>query len=176
MLKHFFSLRRWPTRLYLVLALVACLSWLALCCKRHPYGSGSANRKIVREAPSAKEGHTQLSEQTGAAPQMTQTNALQYLAETGDGQSLAAAISEAEYAINRIERPSAAPDADLYEASNPEQALQVLFANNRVDVRSTDEQKWQLGLQLKGYGYGNQLDAAPPITSRRVKGNRIEYE
>ena len=42
-------------------------------------------------------------------------------------------------------------------------------------MRSNGEHKWQIALKLKSYGYGKEVVDVPPIISRQVKENRIEY-
>src|ERR1700731_1105141 len=38
------------------------------------------------------------------------------------------------------------------------------------------DQAWSMALRLKACGYGRQLVDVPPVVSRQVKENRIEYE
>jgi hypothetical protein len=59
--------------------------------------------------------------------------------------------------------------------------LNAWFGEEGATIRPTGserehEQAWQLGFKLKAYGYGEQLQDVPPIVSRQVNGNRIEYQ
>ncbi|MEY2520290.1 MAG: hypothetical protein QOF24_2049 [Verrucomicrobiota bacterium] len=108
--------------------------------------------------------------------------AADYLVETGDGQSLMRALTAARFGLQWQEH---APGDDKtgggYFAMSHDQDLNAWFAGDGVTVRSTlpemkRGQAWSMALRLQAYGYGKQLVDAPPIVSRQVKENRIEYE
>ena len=102
--------------------------------------------------------------------------AVKHLQQQGTFTSLAAAITTATYSINRVNsvgRVTSAHNEAAYEAVNSKQALRAIFTGGGVRVHSSGEQKWQLGLRLKGYGYGKQLRR---VVSGEMKtqGSRIE--
>jgi hypothetical protein len=102
--------------------------------------------------------------------------AITQLKQEGTYDSLAGAMATATYSINRVNRINRAPLPDregAYEAVNPAQSLQTVFTNDGVRVRSSGARKWQVGLRLKGYGYGEQLRHVAS-GEMKTQGNRIE--
>jgi hypothetical protein len=62
-----------------------------------------------------------------------------------------------------------------------DQNLNAWFGDEGVTIRPTlpetkRDQVWRIDLRLKAYGYGKDLADVPPVTSREVKGNRVQYE
>ena len=105
-----------------------------------------------------------------------------YLDQTSDGQSLMQALTVARFGLQWQEhQPGDASTAGGYLGMSHEQNLNAWFDADGVTVRSTlseanRDQAWSAALRLKAYGYDKGLVAVPPIASRRVKENRIEYE
>ncbi|PZR76716.1 MAG: hypothetical protein DLM73_01760 [Chthoniobacterales bacterium] len=100
--------------------------------------------------------------------------AIKVLKAEGSYESLAEAMAAAKYAISPSTRAPTGSETGAYEASNPAQGLQTSFTGKEVRVVSNGEQKWQIGLELKGYGRGETL---MDVTTGPMKalGNRIEY-
>ncbi len=68
-----------------------------------------------------------------------------------------------------------------YLGLSHDQNLKVWFDDQGMTVRPTlseekRDQAWSTVVRLTAYGYGKQLVDIPPIVSRMVKANRIEYE
>jgi len=99
--------------------------------------------------------------------------AIEHLKQQGAYDSLAAAMDAAVYAIDRTDRGPDDGHEGAYGAANPANALQTSFSADAVRVRSTGAEPWQLGLRLKGYGYGEDVVGLMPGTMR-AQGNRIE--
>jgi hypothetical protein len=105
-----------------------------------------------------------------------------YLQETADGQSLMQALTAARFALQWQEyAPGASKSSGGYLGMSHDQDLKAWFAEDGVTVRPTvskgeQAQAWQLAFRLRAYGYGDELVAGPPIVSRQVKENRIEYK
>jgi hypothetical protein len=117
-----------------------------------------------------------------AALQLTGKAASDYLAQTRDGQLLMHAVTAARFGLRWQEH---APDDNKtgggYLGMSHEQNLKAWFDAEGLTMRPTvaeaeREQAWSMALRLRAYGYGNQLVDVPPIVSRQVKENRIEYE
>jgi uncharacterized delta-60 repeat protein len=109
--------------------------------------------------------------------QLTGREASEYLSQNNDGQSLMQALTAARFGFRWQERALSGEDRGGYVAINDEQNFSASFdADGEAYVRSNGEQKWQARLKLKSYGYGKQMVDVPPIVSRQVKENRIEYE
>ena len=110
-------------------------------------------------------------------------NAQEYLEQTGESKSLKAAVTAARFGLTWQKR---APFGDVvrgggYLGISHDQNLNAWFDDEGVTIRPTlpkqkQEAAWRMHMRLKAYGYGKNLQAAPPIVSRQVKGNRIEYE
>lgn len=101
--------------------------------------------------------------------------AQEYLRETEPGKSLLQAIIATRF---RLQKNS---DSDSYLAMSHVQNLNALFGADGATVRPTVSQDdaasvWQMEMRLKKYGYGKDLIPAPPVVSRQVKENRIEYQ
>ena len=94
------------------------------------------------------------------------------LAQQGDLDSLSEAVTTDQYLIKpvRAQRPN---NEGAFHAVNSAQAMRAFFTPDRTIVTSTGEEKWQIGLRLKGYGYDNHLERvrAGEITTQ---GNRVE--
>jgi hypothetical protein len=105
-----------------------------------------------------------------------------YLEQNIDGQSLNHALQAARFGLQWQEHaPGDTETGGGYLGMSHEQNLRAWFGQDGVTVRPTlpeekRDQTWTTALRLKAYGYGQQLADAPPIISREVKENRIEYE
>jgi len=120
-------------------------------------------------------------ERTTAQRHLVGAAARAYLKEPGEGQSLMDAITKAQFGLKSQLRGPSGETGSGYLGMSHVQNLNAWFAEDGVVVRPTvaEEKRqsaWHLKMQLKGYGYGNDLMAAPPIVSSHVKDNRIEYE
>ena len=108
--------------------------------------------------------------------------ARRYLEETGEGQSLMEALTAARFGLQwRQHAPSESTGASGYLGMSHEQDLNAWFDEEGVTLRPTipDDKRdegWTMAFRLCAYGYGNEVVAVPPIVSRKVKGNRIEYQ
>jgi hypothetical protein len=117
-----------------------------------------------------------------AKVQLSGAQARVYLEQSDDGKSLAQAITAARFSL--VWEESARGESNAgggYLGMSHEQNLHAWFAQDGVTVRPTlpDEKRdqgWTATLRLKSWGYGTQLTGVPPITSRTVNQNRIEYE
>jgi hypothetical protein len=113
--------------------------------------------------------------------QLSGDAAQHYLGESRDGQSLMQAVMAARFGLKAQDRsPFDAQSGAGYLAISHDQDLNAWFSENGVTVRPTlpetkHNQVWKMELRLKAYGYGNELADVPPVTSREVKGNRVEY-
>jgi hypothetical protein len=137
----------------------------------HGRGRGVGDQKVEQKAKMPRTSRPMLQ---GAA-------ARQYLQEPGEGQSLMQAITVARFGLKSQEHGPFGEPGSGYLGTSHEQNLNAWFAGDGVTVRPTVAESeragaWHLELRLKAYGYGNELVAAPPIVSQRVKDNRIEYE
>jgi hypothetical protein len=85
---------------------------------------------------------------------------------------LQAAIQAARYHV----RPVAATSAKL-EAHNPAQQFRATFTGEQAQFQaaSSCQQPWQLGLKLKGYGYGTQLQTVS-AGELSTQANRVEIK
>jgi hypothetical protein len=108
--------------------------------------------------------------------------AADYLVETGDGRSLMRALTAARFGLQWQEHaPGDSKAAGGYLGMSHDQDLNAWFADDGVTVRpalpeTKRDQAWSVVLRLQAYGYGKPLVDAPPIVSRQVKENRIEYQ
>src|SRR6267378_4225053 len=180
--RSFINPRISPGRLLLTIAVVACLGGLVVFLFRH---SVPAVNSVVG-AP----GITQNSRaKKDSPPQLTGEKARQYLEQTTEGQSLMRALTAARFGLKWEERSPFGSPTNLslsnrgggYFGMSHVQNLNAWFDEEGATIRPTvpeeeRAQAWQLGLRLKGYGYGAQMQTAPPIVARNVKENRIEYE
>lgn len=107
--------------------------------------------------------------------------AREYLTQNGDGRALMEAVTAARFGLRWQEHgPAEKEKGDGYLGLSHDQNLNAWFDGDGVTVRpmlpeAKREQGWSMALRLKSYGYGKQLVDAPPVTSREVKGNRVEY-
>jgi hypothetical protein len=121
------------------------------------------------------------SERTSAPQQMKAEEARKYLKQTGEGQSLMAALTAARFGLKwQGHAPFGGESGSGYLGMSHNQNLNAWFDEEGATIRPTVPEKeraqaWQLGLRLKAYGYGARMQAAPPIVSRQVKVSRIEY-
>jgi hypothetical protein len=108
--------------------------------------------------------------------------ASEYFFQTNDGQSLTQALTAVRFGLQWQEHaPGDSKTAGGYLGMSHEQGLSAWFADNGVTVRPTLPEKkrelaWSTALRLKACGYGKQLADVPPVVSRQVKENRIEYQ
>ena len=133
-------------------------------------GSSSMNRAQTRIEPE----HPPL--------KLSGDAARRYLEETGEGQSLMGAVTAARFGLEwRQHAPGESTGASGYMGMSHEQDLNAWFDEEGMTVRPTlrddkRDEAWSMAFRLSAYGYGNEVVAAPPIVSRKVKGNRIEYQ
>jgi hypothetical protein len=131
-------------------------------------GAASENKKI--------------SQQKRSAVQFSGEKARDYLTQTSDGQSLLQALTAARFGLKWQEHPPGGQTGGAgYLGLSHDQNLKVWFDDHGMTVRPTlSEEKpgqaWSTVVRLTAYGYGKQLVDIPPIVSRMVKANRIEYE
>lgn len=163
-----------PSSLVVPVTLALCVALLTL----------TVSHRSVPDAPAAVPGKVAAKangEQVRAPKQIVGEEARQYLQQPGEGQSLMQAIATARFGLQGQERGPFGEAGAGYLAMSHEQNLNAWFADDGVTVRPTvaeqeREHSWHMDMRLKAYGYGNELVVAPPIVSRQVKGNRIEYE
>ena len=128
--------------------------------------------------------HAPQKSQRHATPrmQLMGTAASDYLAKTSDGQSLMQALTAARFGLQWQEHvPGENKAGDGYLAMSHEQNLNAWFDNDGVTVRPTlpeakRDEEWSVALRLRAFGYGKDVQPVPPIVSRQVKNNRIEYQ
>ena len=114
--------------------------------------------------------------------QLSGQKARVYLQQTSEGQSLTQALTAARFGLQWQEhQPGDASTGGGYLGMSHEQNLRAWFGQDGVTVRPTLpatklDQTWTTDLRLKACGYGQQLADVPPIVSRKVKENRIEYQ
>jgi hypothetical protein len=164
----------WSTHLVIAVTLAFSLALLALSVSHR---SLSPAPGVVPELIATKEN----GEQIRAPRQLAGEAARQYLQEPGEGQSLMQAITVARFGLKSQERGPMGETGSGFLGMSHEQNLNAWFAEEGVTIRPTvpeqeREQAWHMDMRLKAYGFGNDLMAAPPIVSHRVKDNRIEYE
>lgn len=105
-----------------------------------------------------------------------------YLEGTADGQALMQAVIAAQFGLKaRDQSPFDEESGPGHLGMSHDQNLNAWFAHDGVTVRPTRSQSeqdraWSVFLEPKEYGYGEQLKEVPPIVSRKVDGNRIEYQ
>ncbi|HUQ34240.1 MAG TPA: FG-GAP repeat protein, partial [Pyrinomonadaceae bacterium] len=157
------TLRRFQIRLVPTLALIACLLMLAYCLFILP--RPHANQAKPLEANQLLAGE----------------RARDGLAQTGDGQSLAVELKSAGLELQwQARSPFADESGGGYLGISPKQNLSAWFKEDGVTVMpavadAKGAASWRLGMKLKAYGYGAQVQTAPPITMHKVKENRIDY-
>jgi hypothetical protein len=61
-------------------------------------------------------------------------------------------------------------------AYNPAQRLSAVFDSEAIEVRHAARPAAVARLELAGFGLRGRVEAAPPVTSRDVEGNRVVYE
>ena len=113
--------------------------------------------------------------------QLSGDAARRYLHEGGDGKALMEAVTATQFGLKAQEHsPFDAQSGAGYLAMSHDQNLNAWFSENGVTVRPTlpeakRDQAWRIDLRLKAYGYGQELSDVPPVTTREVNGNRVEY-
>jgi hypothetical protein len=138
------------------------------------YGGPSANLTIQTSKPTV-ESNQRVTNFEGAG-------AHGYFESTSDGQSLIQTVIAEQYGLKWQERaPDGITKGGGYLGISHDLNMNAWFDEESVTVRPTlaeqDRHKsWKLGFRLKGYGYGKDLESAPPVVARDVKGNRIEYK
>jgi hypothetical protein len=116
------------------------------------------------------------SPQANAPKQTRGEEARRYLEQTGEGQSLMAAVTKARFGLKWQEHgPFGVGTGGGYLGMSHVQNLNAWFDEGGATIRPTVSEKerakaWQLGLRFNAYGYGDEMQAAPPITARNVKG------
>lgn len=181
MFNHLFTNpRMWPTRLALAIGLAACLVWLSLLIFRGA-GVPLARPQVVETTSAAEVGGEQQATsavRTDAPQKLEGEQARVYLEQTSDGQSLMQALTVARFGLQWQERaPFGVETGGGYLGMSHDQNLNAWFDEGGATIRPTVAEKerrraWQLGLRLKGYGYGERLQAAPPVVARNVKDER----
>lgn len=169
----FKNARTFLTRLVLAIGLLSCLGWIAL--QIFHQGVPAAHRS---SAASTNE-MTTVPEIAGG--QLRGREAREYLEQAGEGQSLMQAVTAARFGLQWQPSATSREQGGGYVGMSHDQNLNAWFAEDGITVRPTvseqaHERSWHMDMRLKAYGYGDHLVAAPPIVSRQVKGNRIEYE
>src|SRR6267142_4849762 len=183
MFKHLFTNRHGSTnRLCLAICLGAGLVLLEPMSTRRLALHAERAGQDPRGAESwQKAAQNESGGPTRGPRQMAGAEARTYLQEPGEGQSLMQAITAARFGLKRQEHGPLGEAGAGYLGMSHVQNLNAWFAEAGVTVRPTvveeeRERSWHTDLRLKAYGYGNDLVAAPPIVSQKVKDNRIEYE
>jgi hypothetical protein len=114
--------------------------------------------------------------------QLSGSPARVYLEQNSGGQSLGRALEVARFGLQwQDQAPDGVEMGGGYLGMSHEQNLRAWFGQDGVTVRPTlppdkSDQAWASALHLKAWGYGKQLTDVPPIVSRKVRENRIEYE
>ncbi len=98
-----------------------------------------------------------------------------YLKQNGFYEPIIERVNASRYEIESNERVGASSRGIDYEAANPRQGYRTLFTPDQIAVMSEkeNEQRWRLGLKLKGYGYGERLIEVGE-SRIRADGNRVE--
>ena len=183
--------RKVNIRIFLTVALVGCLVWLALTFFRRPVrDSGremrTTSERVASDAPK------------DAPRKLEGDGARSYLEQTSEGQSLMKALAVERFGLKwQKQSPFKGDDSQGAQPSlsalsakreteggylglSHDENLNAWFDEQGATIRPTVSEKeranaWRLEMTLKSYGYGDQLNAAPPIVSRNVKESRIEY-
>jgi hypothetical protein len=182
MSKHLFTFSRLSiTHLSLATCVGICLVLLAFSTIRPPGSNASVPADNSRWHESGREQSAAEGTNTMSRLQLHGAEAVKYLQQPGEGESLMQAITVARFGLKSQERGPRGETGAGYLGMSHDQNLNAWFADDGMTVRPTvTEEKrkssWHLDMRLKAYGYGNDLMAAPPIVSHHVKDNRIEYE
>ena len=162
------------SRVLLGLALLGCLAWIAQVFFRRPAAHPDRAGTPANAAPALVS--------SASAPRNFQGDvARAYFEKTSEGQSLMKAIEVQQYGLKRqAQSPFDKASGAGHLGMSHDENLNVWFGDESATIRPTLSDKdrykvWRLEMKLKAYGYGNQLHAAPPIVSRSVKDNRLEY-
>jgi uncharacterized delta-60 repeat protein len=81
------------------------------------------------------------------------------LRDEGVYDALVATMTRDSYGIHRVDDGRMSNARAEYEALNPARAMQAAFTPSGVRVHSDGDRKWQLGLELKTVGYGQDLQS-----------------
>lgn len=174
--------RVWPAHFLLAAGLVACIVWLALTLFRDLQPAASTRVPAAGTAKSTGVKPELNGGKPGGPRQLSGEQAREYLEHSGEGQSLMAAVTAVQFGLKWQERVLFDGDTGGgYLGMSHDQNLNAWFDEEGVTVRPTLAEKerdkaWQVGFRLKGYGYGQHLQPAPPVVARKVKDNRIEYQ
>ena len=87
--------------------------------------------------------------------------------------ALAAAVTDARYAIRRVDSAPAADGEPAYEASNHAESFRASFTRSGVRLRSNGDRPWQARVELQGYGYDDDL-LGLTTGAIQAQANRIE--
>jgi hypothetical protein len=108
-----------------------------------------------------------------ARPALQGEKAIEHLKEQGTYQSLAEAMAAVKYQANWQPRPQLENLGAAYELKNAANNLLAYVNGDGLQVTSLSDAKksWRLGLQLKAYGYGNNLMAisAGEVTAKETR-------
>ena len=80
--------------------------------------------------------------------------AIARLRDEGVYDSVVATMTRASYEIRRVDGGRTSNARAEYEARNPARDMRAAFTPSGVRVHSDGDRKWQLGLELKTFGYG----------------------
>src|SRR5215204_5073276 len=162
-------------KLFLAIGLLGCLGSLALLGLRRP-ASVAGNFSTARPGEVGAEPET-------SGRRLEGNEAREFLEHTGESESLKAAVTAARFGLTWQKR---APIGDVvrgggYLGVSHDQNISAWFDDEGLTVLPTapkqgGERAWRMRMRLGEYGYGQSLRPAPPIISRQVKGNRVEYE
>ena len=111
-------------------------------------------------------------------PAMQGQPAVDYLKEHGMYDRLHESIEASRYQLERLPLGHWAGKGATYRANNPAQHLQASFSDEQMrlqPVQGRGRPHWQMGLKLRGVGYGAQLNAVTAGPLRAI-GNRVEYD
>src|SRR5712692_3330356 len=183
MFKQFFTKgTAFQSHLLSAAVVAACLILLALTAVRQ--SKPDRDRSLSTDgsgSPPATGVKTEGDSTNDLTPKFQGAAALEYLAKTEDGRSLTKAVTAARFGLKWQEPSPFGGSEGGYLGMSHVQNLNAWFDDESVTIRPTlsegeREKAWRLGMKLKAYGYGAQLSDPPPITSHKVKDNRIEYE
>src|ERR1700730_10538984 len=159
------------TRLLVITGILSSLGLLSLLIfHQSAPASGSSNTERVNAPAITRILPSQF--------QSRDTEEAQYQANSN--QALMAAVKVARFGLtwHRSAPFAGSTRSGGYLGMSHDQKLNAWFGDDGITVRptvATKEPSWTMGMQLKAYGYGNELRAAPAIIGRSAKENRVEY-
>jgi hypothetical protein len=111
-----------------------------------------------------------------AMPALQGQPAVDYLKHKGLFDRVKASVEASRYEINWQTRTGTGGFGGAHQANNPRQNLQAWFTRDGVQIaasRVSKRQSWQLGMKLRGIGYGDEMSEviSGPL---RVTGSRVE--